>query len=61
MSIINILLQNPQYYGILRKPHTDGEFEVYRGFVWVNVGGALLSPPCKGGFGSKKGEGEREK
>jgi len=41
MSTINILLQSPQYYGILRKPHADGEFEVYRGFVWVNVGGRL--------------------
>lgn len=34
-----MLLQNPQYYGILRKLYTDGEFEVYSGFVCVNVGG----------------------
>ena len=36
-STINILVQNSQCYGILRKPHTDGEFEVYSGFVCVNA------------------------
>ena len=30
-------LQNSQYYGIRGKPHTEGGFEVYGGFVWVNV------------------------